>query len=269
MSTALFPAYGQLFQDGPKLVGTGATGNAAQGFSVAVSADGNTALVGGQNDNGGVGAAWVFVRTSAGWAQQSTKLVATTGEVGSGNFGHSVALSSDGNTALIGGPSDNSDGGAAWVFSRSGSTWTQQGAKLTGTGNTNSLVFRGSSVALSADGNTALIGALADNGFIGASWVFVRSGTTWSQQGNKLVGTLATQPGHRGGIVVERQHGLRRRAGRQCKYWGGVAIHAFGHNLEPSGPKVDRHGRRGSCKAGHLGSLVRGWPYRADWRPVR
>ena len=56
-------------------------------------------------------------------------------------FGTSVALSADGNTALIGGWNDDSvlagnldysGKGAAWVFTRSGSTWTQQGEKLTG-----------------------------------------------------------------------------------------------------------------------------------------
>ena len=47
-----------------------------------------------------------------------------------------MALSADGNTALIGGPGDNGWVGAAWVFTRSGSTWTQQGSKLTGSGET-------------------------------------------------------------------------------------------------------------------------------------
>ena len=51
-----------------------------------------------------------------------------------GEFGYSVALSADGNTALIGGPGDNGGAGAAWVFTRSGSAWAQQGAKLTGAG---------------------------------------------------------------------------------------------------------------------------------------
>ena len=45
-----------------------------------------------------------------------------------------MALSGDGNTALIGGYADNTSVGAAWVFTRSGSTWTQQGSKLTGGG---------------------------------------------------------------------------------------------------------------------------------------
>ena len=74
-----------------------------------------------------------------------------------------MALSADGNTALIGGYGDDGGKGAAWVFTRSGSAWTQQGAKLTGSGETGNGQF-GTSVALSADGNTALIGGPGDNG---------------------------------------------------------------------------------------------------------
>jgi hypothetical protein len=60
-------ALAQFTQQGPKLVGTGAVGMALQGQSVALSADGNTAIIGGALDNGGafsgVGAAWVFIRS--------------------------------------------------------------------------------------------------------------------------------------------------------------------------------------------------------------
>ena len=65
--------------------------------------------------------------------QQGSKLIPSD-ESGNGGFGDSVGLSSDGNTALVGGPLDNSEVGAAWVFTRSGSTWTQRGEKLTGSG---------------------------------------------------------------------------------------------------------------------------------------
>src|ERR1700680_4516731 len=67
--------------------------------------------------------------------QQGGKLTGG-GETGAGEFRFGVALSTDGNTALIGGPADNGEVGAAWVFTRSGSTWTQQGGKLTGGGET-------------------------------------------------------------------------------------------------------------------------------------
>ena len=78
------------------------------------------------------------------WSQQA-KLTGS-GETGAGDFGAGVALSSEGNTALIGGYKDNTDKGAAWVFTRSGTTWTQQGSKPTASG---SGEF-GLSVALSA-----------------------------------------------------------------------------------------------------------------------
>src|SRR5438132_4026179 len=100
-------------------------------------------------------------------------------------IGYSVALSSDGNTALVGGPEDYGMTGAAWVFTRSGSTWTQQGSKLTGSGESGEGKF-GSSAALSADGNTALIGGLSDNASDGAAWVFTRKEGKWTQQGSKL-----------------------------------------------------------------------------------
>jgi uncharacterized repeat protein (TIGR01451 family) len=176
-------------QQGSKLVGTGAVGDAWQGYSVALSADGNTAMVGGSNDNDHAGAAWVFTRTTGVWTQQGGKLVGT-GWLGYSEQGASVALSADGNTALVGGLGDNHFAGAAWVFTRTAGVWTQQGGKLVGTGWLG-YSEQGGSVALSADGNTAIVGGPADNNFAGAAWVFTRSGGVWTQQGSKLVGTGA------------------------------------------------------------------------------
>jgi len=180
-------------QQGPKLTGAGEAGRAEFGASVALSADGNTALIGGWFDHGEKGAAWVFTRSGSNWTQQGPKLTA-----GNGTFGVSVALSADGNTALIGANNEPSRGrvpGSAWVFTRSGGVWTQRGAKLSGAGERGEGNF-GISVALSADGNTALIGGDEDrqprHGFfghsagIGAAWVFTRSGSKWTQQGPKL-----------------------------------------------------------------------------------
>nr|WP_162143083.1 FG-GAP-like repeat-containing protein [Pedobacter glucosidilyticus] len=175
-------------QQGNKLVGTGAVGAAQQGFSVSISADGNTAIVGGRNDNSNVGAAWIYTRSGSTWSQQGSKLVGT-GAVGAAQQGFSVSISADGNTAIVGGRNDNSSVGAAWIYTRSGGIWTQQGNKLVGTG-ANGLAQQGSSVSISADGNTAIVGGPADDFFIiGAAWVYTRNGSTWTQQGNKLVGT--------------------------------------------------------------------------------
>jgi hypothetical protein len=173
-------------QQGEKLTGSGEVGESDFGSSVALSSDGNTAIIGGPRDNEGAGAAWVFTRSGSTWTQQGEKLTGS-GEVGKGDFGDCVALSSDGSTALIGGLSDANDLGAVWVFTHSGSMWTQQDGKLTGSGEVGEGTF-GSSVALSSDGSTALVGGYSDNERAGAAWVFTRSGSAWTQQGQKLTG---------------------------------------------------------------------------------
>jgi hypothetical protein len=146
---------------GHKQVGSGAVGNAHQG-SVALSGDGNTAIVGGGNDNAGAGAVWVFTRSGGQWTQQGDKLVGT-GAVGKAGQGSSVALSADGNLAIVGGPSNGtgfgSETGAVWIFARSDGMWSQL-QELVNNGEADfPQAFFGASVALSADGRTALVGA--------------------------------------------------------------------------------------------------------------
>ena len=187
-------------QLGNKLVGTGAVGNAGQGISVALSADGNTAIVGGVGDNKVAGAAWVYARNGGVWNQLGNKLVGT-GAVGNAGQGISVALSADGNTAIVGGVKDNSGTGAAWVFTRNGDVWNQQGNKLVGTGAVGHAGL-GVSVAVSADGNTAIMGGVEDNSYTGAAWAFTRNGGVWNQQGNKLVGTDAVGSARQGHSVA-------------------------------------------------------------------
>ncbi|MCG6932770.1 MAG: FG-GAP repeat protein, partial [Gallionella sp.] len=107
-------------------------------------------------------------RNGTTWTQQ-TKLFDTyaTGA----KQGSSVALSADGTTAVVGGYADSSSAGAAWVFTRSGTTWTQHGSKLVDTNATGA--WQGYSVALSADGNTALVGGSHDNNNTGAAWIYI------------------------------------------------------------------------------------------------
>jgi hypothetical protein len=181
--------FAQFTQQGPKLVGTGGVGPDVQGTSVAISSDGNTLIEGGRYDNTYAGAVWVFTRSGGVWTQQGPKLVGTGAVGSSSNQGNSVAISSDGNTAVVGGFNDNNGAGAAWVFTRSGGVWTQQGPKLVGTGAVGSPVYQGTSVGISSDGNTLVEGAYDDNSQVGAVWVFTRSGGVWTQQGSKLVGT--------------------------------------------------------------------------------
>jgi hypothetical protein len=212
-------------QQGAKLVGTGVVGTAEQGASVAVSADGNTAVVGGYGDNGAVGAAWVYTRSGGVWSQQGTKLVGS-GTVGTALQGISVGVSADGNTAVVGGQADNGNAGAVWVFTRSGGVWSQQGAKLVGTGAVGS-AHQGISVAVSADGNTTVVGGYTDNGNAGAAWVYTRSGGVWSQQGAKLVGTGAVGNALQGSSVAVSADGNIAVVGGQVDNSSAGAVWVF------------------------------------------
>ncbi len=197
-ATATTATAAQFSQQGPKLVGTGAVGNAQQGFSVSLSADGNTAIVGGPGDNGGAGAAWVWTRSGGVWNQEGPKLVGSGAVRNASQIYYSVALSADGNTALVGGPGDNGGVGAAWVWTRSGGVWNQQGPKLVGSGAVGNANQGYAGVSLSADGNTALVGGGSDNSGAGAAWVWTRSGGVWTQQGSKLVGSGAVGSAQQG-----------------------------------------------------------------------
>ncbi|VVB59126.1 FG-GAP repeat protein [uncultured archaeon] len=156
-------------------------------FGCSVSFSWDIALIGAtyDDDNGNEsGSAYVFTRTGTSWAQQA-KLLASDGTAVD-CFGCSVSLSLG--TALIGadGVDDNGDNsGSAYVFIRTGTTWTQQ-AKLTASDAAAGDYF-GYSVAL--DGDTALIGAPFDddNGnFSGSVYVFSRIGISWMQQAKLL-----------------------------------------------------------------------------------
>jgi phospholipase C len=166
-------------QTSVKLTPNDKVGNARFGCSMALSADGKTAVIGGSTDNNMAGAVWIFINSKDNWIQQGPKLVAVDG-AGSSGFGASVALSADGYTLLVGGA-----GNTAWIFSLSDDDVWRQVQKLSGVGSF------GSSVALSYDGDIALIGALDDN-HIGAAWIYTRKGTVWNTQGTKLT---APDPG--------------------------------------------------------------------------
>jgi len=174
---------GEWTQQGGKLVGTPTTTFQLQGYSVALSADGNTLASGGRLDGAAVsqtGAVWVFTRDETGaWEQQGLKLVGTP--TANDQFqGSAVALSADGNTLASAGYGDSSNTGAVWIFTRSGTTWSPQ-AKLVGEALDTSQ-RQGASIALSADGNTLISGGYGDTGYVGAVWVFRRNGTTWGQE---------------------------------------------------------------------------------------
>jgi len=179
---------------------------------------------GNQNDNSvyGAGAVYVFTRRDDSWAQQA--YIKASNPQQSAHFGAIVVLSADGNTMAVsayweasaatginGNQNDESirQAGAAYVFTRTGTTWAQQAyIKASNTGRVPAADDPGDfgdgdqfafSLALSADGNTLAAGAIAEdsrasginnNAFqnddtaaaSGAVYVFTRTGNTWSQQ---------------------------------------------------------------------------------------
>lgn len=212
---------GGVWSQQAKLVGAFSGPQPFQGTSVAVSADGNTVIVGGPNDAGGIGAAWVYTRSGGVWSHQQ-KLFGSGAVGGWVGRGASVALSSDGNTAIVGGPWDDEFAGAAWVFTRSNGVWTQQGPKLVGTGAMGQ-ARQGSSVAISSDGNRAIVGGPWDDGEAGAAWIFTRSGATWTQLGATLVGRGALGAAHQGLSVAISGNGATLIVGGPTDGHGGSA----------------------------------------------
>jgi hypothetical protein len=203
------------------------------GNAIAISADGNTMAVGaphessaarGINGNAGdnslyaSGAVSVFVRRNGAWAQQAYVKASNAGQ--SDLFGMNVALSADGNTLAVAAPWESSaatgingnqnddslpQAGAAYVFTRSGDSWSQQAyIKASNTGRraaAGELIADGDqfgfSITLSGDGNTMAVGATTEDSAAtgingdessdtaqsaGAVYVFSRNGSTWAQQ---------------------------------------------------------------------------------------
>jgi hypothetical protein len=209
----VFTRSGSVWSQQAKLVGSSAVGDSMQGWSAALSADGNTAAVGGRWDSNGIGAIWIFTRSGVTWTQQAKLVASDYG--GTPQIGYAVSLSADGNTLLAGGSGNNGNVGAAWVFTRSGGVWTQQGDKLVGTGAVGQ-AQQGSSVGLSGDGLTAIVGGNHDNDPVGAAWVFARTGGVWTQQGDKLVGSDMVGSSLLGGSVTLSYDGSTAAAGGQA-----------------------------------------------------
>ena len=174
----IFTRSGSTWTQQAKLTASDAATYDYFGYSVSLSSDGNTSIVGAYSKNSSTGAAYIFTRSGTTWSQQA-KLTASDG-AGGDYFGISTSLSSDGNTSIVGAYGKNSQTGAAYIFTRSGSTWTQQ-AKLTAS-DAATYDYFGVSVSISSDGNTSIVSAHGKNSTTGAAYIFTRSGSTWSQQ---------------------------------------------------------------------------------------
>jgi uncharacterized repeat protein (TIGR01451 family) len=178
-SAYLFVRSGTTWTEQQKVVPSAPTG--IDFFGLSVSLSGDTAVVGASAGGAGVGSAYVFVRSGATWPAQQR--IAAPDPQAVDRFGQSVSVSGD--TVVVGAPADNTPfgvaAGSASVFVRSGAVWILQQRLLPSVGAADDS-FGGS---VSVDGDTLVVGAPGrdvpiTNG--GAVFVFVRSGTTWSEQ---------------------------------------------------------------------------------------
>jgi len=169
-------------------------GLAQLGKSVAISRDGNYAFCGGPGDGNGTGAVWVMNRAGGVW-QAAPKLVGSNG-IGEGA---SVATNSDGTIAVFGGVTASNSSSSFWTFTRSGTTWTEEGV-ITGQGRIVALPTHEFSL-LTADPTTNPPGE---------AWLFGRVTGGWSQRAH-LTGNSASGPAQFGNSVA-----LGERNGLSC-----------------------------------------------------
>lgn len=175
------------------------------GYSLAISDDGHTLVAGAadedcmipgvnpspcdkdQPEDNSSGAAYVFVRTGSSWAQQA--FLKSSHPSKEDWFGVRISVSGDGNTVAVSAPNEDSaakgingkqdddsaaEAGAVYVFTRSGTTWAQQA--YVKSSNSRAGDEFGSSIALSQDGRTLLVGARGEDG--GAKGVNGNQGST-------------------------------------------------------------------------------------------
>ena len=148
--------------DEAKILASDKQANDWFGTAVAISGDGNTLIVGAQYESG-TGSAYIFTRSGTNWNEQQKIQASDKGQ--NDNFGRSVAISENGNTAIVGawfadvvvGANTLFNTGAAYIFTRSGTSWSEQ-QKIQASDKEGGDLF-GSFVAISGDGNTAIVGA--------------------------------------------------------------------------------------------------------------
>lgn len=141
------------------------------GWSLATDTTGTRVVAGAMGNSGYQGAAYVFSRTGTTWIEEA-KLIASDAAMGA-YFGYEVAMSGTGSRIVVGAYNANTNRGAAYDFSRGGTTWTQD-QRLVAADAVAGDRF-GSSVALTVDGTRAVVGAPGKNAEQGATYIYASS----------------------------------------------------------------------------------------------
>lgn len=208
-SAYVFVRNGTSWTEQQKLVGYG---------DWAVSLSGDTAILGGYGDGGVLGSAHVLVRSGTSWTLQQ-RLEASDGRLND-RFGWSVAVSGD--TALIGAIGDSSSPGSAYVFTRSGSTWTEMQKLVAGDGAAGDKFGH----AVSISSGLAFVGApghASQGAGSGSVYAFTRGGTTWTQHQKLEASDGAAGAAFGWSVAASADAALIGAVGKGCVY-------AFTHN---------------------------------------
>jgi hypothetical protein len=171
--------------------------NFGQAVSLFINGSTQTIIIGGNSDNNGIGAAWIYQSTggvTGAWSEV-TKIIPTD-SIGSGQFGFSVDITEQQGilTAIIGGPDDYSGLGAAWIYNNPGSGWIEV-EKLLPLNNINASLagYSVSIIPVSTSEFTATFGGYGDGtGTNGAVWIYNYNPTniTLSNENIIVPGTL-------------------------------------------------------------------------------
>ena len=165
-------------------------GNDQFGTGVAINGDGTIAVVAATGEDGGSGdplsssgAVYVYTRSGSTWSEQTILRASNAGA--SDQFGEQIDMDEAGEYLLVSshtedGPSNaTSNVGCAYVFKRTGSSWTEQAILRPSDPAASAFFGRG---AINSEGNIIVIGSRVDSNSAGAVYVFTRSGSEWTQQ---------------------------------------------------------------------------------------
>jgi hypothetical protein len=177
-SVYIFTKSGGSWSQSAKLEPSSSTGVNYFGRSISISGDGNTLVIGAEGYDGSgttdEGIAYIFTRSGATWSQATT---ITGSDITSGDkFGRPLSINKDGDTIAVAARTKNSNAGAVYVFTGSGSSWSQQ-AKLTGSAGSDE--YFGIHNCLSADGNKLAIAGFVGGDGVNKVYIYSRSGSTW------------------------------------------------------------------------------------------
>ena len=179
----VFTRSGDVWTQGQKLTASDGAVQDYFGGVIALSRDQSTLAISACYNNGGRGAIYIFTKSAGSWVQQA-KLVAADSALWNDLGYLGLDLSSDGNYLIAGAhgadTAAGADAGATYIFLRTGTSWVQQ-AKLVAPDPAAGDQF-GFATAMSADGATVLISAIASTTRPGAVYVFTRVGTLWTYQ---------------------------------------------------------------------------------------